>query len=97
MNDIINHTQEMNLSQRIHEPMPAPEVLRSATNLAAALRYLHDRSVTFGELDPSKVTLAETEAKLTRGLEPPAGITPYTAPEQVAGKPPDASSDIFAF
>ncbi len=97
MNDVINHTQEMNLSQRIYEPMSAPEFLRNATNLAAALRYLHDRSVTFGELDPSKVTLTETEAKLTRGLEPSAGITPYTAPEQVAGKPADVRSDIFAF
>lgn len=84
------------LSQRLHEPFSAQDAFQCTMQMAQALRRLHEQGNICGHLDPASVVLADSEAKLVR-REPPGGPTPYTAPEQLEGKPADTRSDIFAF
>jgi hypothetical protein len=76
--------------------MSAAEALRAASALADALRLAHDRGMVHAALEPCRVILNESGAYLLDGVQVNS-LTPYTAPEQVAGKPADARSDIFAF
>src|ERR1700722_18963231 len=85
------------LSHRLAEgPVSLQEALRYATNLAEALRQIHDTGRTYGALSPSSIILTAggLELAATGG---PAGITPYTAAEILRGRPADQRSDIFAF
>ncbi len=91
MNDFVT------LSHRLAEgPISLQEALRYATNLAEALRQIHDTGRTYGTLSPSSIILTAggLELAATGG---PASVTPYTAPEILRGRPADQRSDIFAF
>jgi hypothetical protein len=85
------------LSHRLAEgPISLQEALRYATNLAEALRQIHDTGRTYGTLAPSSIILTSGGLELA-APGGPAAITPYTAPEILRGRPADQRSDIFAF
>ncbi len=98
----MNDTQEFTLSERLLRPMSVEEALRCAVPLAEALRQLHERGSLFGSLEPANVIVDDAGVQLVHrevgnGSEAANGVSPYMSPEQVAGKPLDARSDIFAF
>lgn len=75
-----------------------PEALRHATELADALRRAHREGRAHGALTPDSVLLTDNGLQLLPTPPEAAGIlTPYTAPEQIHGQPPDACTDIFSF
>lgn len=85
------------LGHRLAEgPISLPEALRYATMLAEALRQIHDSGRAFGVLQPSSIALTGAGVEL-RPMGDRSAITPYTAPEILQGRLPDARSDIFAF
>src|ERR1051326_6039038 len=85
------------LSERLAQgPLAPAEVQQYAAALADALRRLHDQGTVVGALDPSRILLTGPVLKIVAN-ETPASVTPYTAPEQIHGNPPDSRSDIFAF
>lgn len=85
------------LSQRLSEGrLPVPEVLRYAQSLGEALRRLHERGVVHGAICPSNILLKESAVELCAADTEP-GVTPYTAPEVLAGRVVDTTSDIFSF
>src|ERR1019366_851468 len=90
-------TQE-NLAERLNEgKLPVGEALHFAMTLAEALRRIHDSGRVYGALTPSNIGLTGTSVELAASPVPAAGVTPYTAPEVLHGKPSDVRSDIFAF
>jgi len=98
----MNNTQEFKLSERLREPMSVPQALRCAVPLAEALRQLHEQGLPFGRLDPANVIVGDSWVRLVHsepgnGGESANRVSPYLSPEQIAGKPPDVRSDIFAF
>jgi len=91
-------TTQDSLDQRLKEgKLPVGEALRFAMTLADALRRIHDSGHVYGALTPSNISLTGTSVELVAAPEPTGGVTPYTAPEVLRGKPADARSDIFAF
>lgn len=82
------------LSDRLRgRPLPPAEVVGYGMAVADALRHVHE-SFVYGCLDPAGILFTD------RGVElaPPhrlAGISPYTAPEQLLGRYDDPRSDIF--
>jgi serine/threonine protein kinase len=74
------------------QPLPPAEVVRYGIGVADALRHIHDRYV-YGCLDPGSILLTETGVALAPVHR--AGISPYTAPEQLRGTFDDPRSDIF--
>ena len=90
-------TLPQTLAHRLAEgKLPVSESLRIATQLAEALRKLHDSGRVHGAVSPASVTLGTDGVELIPAL-PPLTPTPYTAPEVVAGKPADVASDIFSY
>jgi len=92
-------TETRTLAQRLAEGrLAVPEALRYATQLAEALRKLHDTGRWHGALSPASLGIHANSIEL---IAPPNGfsrmVTPYTAPEVVQGSPADKTSDIFAF
>jgi len=86
------------LADRLTEgKIPVAEALRYALSMAEALRKIHDSGHTHGAVMPSNITLAAAGVELAPAGDKVAGLTHYTAPEVVHGKPADARSDIFAF
>jgi eukaryotic-like serine/threonine-protein kinase len=78
--------------------MPGYEALRHATELADALRRIHDGGRAHGALTPESVHLTATGLQLLPPeLDAAAALTAYTAPEQIHGHEPDTSTDIFSF
>jgi Protein kinase domain len=90
-----NSDTAQTLEQRLSAGrLPAGEALRIATLIAEPLRQLHDMGRAHGALCPAAVFLTPGVQ-----IQPPsatAGITPYTAPELLHGRPADARSDIFS-
>ena len=85
------------LAQRLAEgKLPVSESIRTATQLAEALRQLHDTGNVHGAVSPASVTLTAAGVELAPGV-PSSTPTPYTAPEVIAGKPAGVASDIFSF
>jgi len=85
------------LAQRLAEgKLPVTESLRTGTQLAEALRKLHDAGRVHGAVSPASVTLTADGVELAPAI-PSSTPTPYTAPEVVAGKPADIASDIFSY
>jgi len=64
--------------------------------IAESLRKLHDSGAVHGAVAPEAIVLSGSGAEVVpavRGVE----VTPYTAPEALAGRPADAAGDIFGF
>jgi len=76
--------------------LKVPEVLHHAQALGEALRKLHEKGVVHGAITPSAIRLGENGFELA-GAAGEQQITPYTAPEVLAGRVVDATSDIFSF
>jgi serine/threonine protein kinase len=74
-------------------PLPVAEVVEYGAGVADALRHIHE-SYVYGCLTPDSILLTDQGV----ALAPPhhaAGISPYTAPEQLQGRHDDPRSDIF--
>jgi CRP-like cAMP-binding protein len=87
------------------KPLPAREVLRVASQVAAGLAHAHAHGVVHRDLKPEnvfvcasgQVKLLDLGIALAVGARNPGGGTPqYMAPEQRRGAPEDERSDVFA-
>lgn len=86
------------LAQRMGQgKIPAPEALRYGMMLAEALRKVHDAGQAHGAVSPGSIAITRTGLELLPALGSVGDVTPYTAPEIVAGRPADSRSDIFSF
>jgi Tol biopolymer transport system component len=87
-----------NLAEHLEKgPLSLIEVLNCALDIAGALGQMHRQGRAYGSLQPVNVILSSSGAKLA---EPPSvmpGISPYTAPEVLAGAAASARSDIFSY
>jgi eukaryotic-like serine/threonine-protein kinase len=74
--------------------LPVADALRIAAACAEHLRQMHDQGRVHGALTPSAVTIGDAGVQ----IHPAApALTPYTAPEILAGRPADERTDIFSF
>ena len=91
-------TETRILSQSLAEgKLPVVDALRLATNLAEALRKLHEEGRVHGALTPSKIEITASGVNLTPVQPPQRDVNPYTAPEVLRGRMADARSDIYSF
>ena len=77
--------------------IPVTDALRYAMQLAEALRKMHDEGRVHGSIAPASVALENHSVELLPAMVSTEPVTPYTAPEVIAGRAPDARSDIFSF
>ena len=77
--------------------LPLTDALRYALQIVDALRSTHEQGHCHGALTPDVVTLSRAGVELSPA-QPGAieALTPYTAPERLKGRGPDARTDIFA-
>jgi eukaryotic-like serine/threonine-protein kinase len=88
------------LARRIAEGrLPASEALRYAMQVGESLRKIHDAGEIHGAVRPANIHLTDAGAELlpARDGDLKDVITPYTAPEVVAGGTAEPRSDIFSF
>lgn len=86
------------LAQRLAEGrIPVPDALRYSMQLAEALRKLHDESRVHGAVSPVSIAVNNGGVELMPAMTATGAVTPYTAPEVIAGRLPDTRSDIFSF
>jgi eukaryotic-like serine/threonine-protein kinase len=92
-----------------HGPMPEPDLRRLVAGLAEALLAIHATGLVHRDLKPSNVLLGAdgprvidfgiAKALVTTGLTATGmliGTPGYLSPEQIAGGPVTAASDVFA-
>ena len=85
------------LANRLAEGrIPLSEALSLSMILAETLRKLHDSGRVNGAVSPANIVVGGSGLELLPALLP-SGATPYTAPEVLEGRQPDARSDIFSF
>jgi|SRR5579883_818964 len=74
--------------------LPVADALRIAAACAEQLRQMHDQGRIHGALTPSAIVIGDAGIEI-RPAAP--ALTPYTAPEILAGRPADERTDIFSF
>ena len=90
-------TTHRTLLDCLHEgKLPQEEALGYAVALAQELGRIHAAGRIHGALSPAVIALTESGLELLPG-DTHGGVTPYTAPEVLAGAPCDVLSDVFAF
>ena len=81
----------------LHEgKLPQAEALGYAVALAQELCRMHAAGRIHGALSPAVVLLTEGGVELFPA-DTQGEVTPYTAPEVLAGAQPDVLSDVFSF
>lgn len=106
----MEYVEGKSLLEQVSEtgPLPVAAVLAVGLQVLEALRHAHGRDVLHQDLSPANVLLSrQGRAKLTdfgmagkraSGKEGNVVGTPaFLSPEQVAGKPASARSDLFSF
>jgi serine/threonine protein kinase len=87
---------EVTLSERLSQgSLSLEETLQYGVSLAHALKCSHDCRLRSGNLHPDRILVNGSAVRLLDGTD--AGPNPYQAPEQLAGQPADARSDVFVF
>ncbi|HMS71743.1 MAG TPA: serine/threonine-protein kinase, partial [Baekduia sp.] len=91
-------------------PMPGDEVMRFATEIAAALDVLHDQGLVHRDVKPSNILFDDTgravlgdfgvtrdaqETALTR-TDQVVGTIRYMSPERMLGQAPGPSADVYS-
>jgi eukaryotic-like serine/threonine-protein kinase len=110
---VLEHVPGGTLAERLPDsgPLPDPETRAIATDIAAGLGYAHAQGVVHRDLKPGNVLFdAEDRAKIAdfgiarvQGIDTLTedgtilGTAAYMSPEQVAGEPATAASDVYAF
>jgi serine/threonine protein kinase len=112
MEYIEGKTIEEALAEKEDDKFAVEELLPIAEQIAAALDYAHKSSVLHRDLKPSNIMItSEGKVKLldfsiARELkdsytrvtgQETSGTLPYMSPEQLRGKPPSPSMDIYSF
>lgn len=91
-------TETHTLDQQLTDgTLSVAQALRTAGNLATALRRMHDEGRVHGALTTASVEVTSSGVELLPPQTPRRSVTPYTAPEVLRGRPADARSDIFSF
>jgi serine/threonine protein kinase len=90
-------------------PLAIGEVLNIASQIASALKYIHDRQIVHRDLKPRNILLdtrqhvyltdfglARALTQTTRALHTGRGTPPYSPPEQLTGARISLRSDIYS-
>jgi predicted nucleic acid-binding Zn-ribbon protein len=91
-----SQAESRTLAERLAEGrFSVSEALAYSALLAEALRSMHEEGCAHGAVTPDNISVTASGLELL----PPAAafeVTPYTAPEALAGKPANPQSDIFS-
>jgi serine/threonine protein kinase len=104
---VFEYVQGEPLSKVINgRPLNVRRALEFATNLADALADAHAAGLCHGDIRPDTIVITPKDrakfvnfglsAFTTGGRQRLSAVTPYVAPEEIAGRKPDWRSDIYA-